>query len=616
MTDAKRVNRLVSTLSNTGVILAANGHTNQALRKCNEALRILKYGTFESDNSDAKLSGKGAATKTLHLSERREKAAARVLTSILEGKVTTIVEPAQNWRKVQQAHAPISTVPATMPLRAKRSINPESTIPWPKRRKVQTALTQPKVKFQKMVGVFQKLRGAAAINAVTNQGDQAPITSLLPFDELLYINLATESAPNDRNTGLGITRAAEVALYNMALLEYQKKNVERAVSHFYTLLRLLPTDDPATLDGDVQMPDTLTLACLNNMAHIFLQHGQFIDAKDVLLQALCIGKNALRSMKFNSLTQFLFREGDSESRKVPHVNRTPREQLALSQLAITLSNLAQAFFRMGSVKEALKLSSEALEMTQFYSHEKLSGAIHATTIHYNIGLIHSTIGNYERALDHYQESLEKATKLPTDHPFLGIVYHGFGDGYHKLGNIDEAAKNLYKSLQIRREAYMCDHEDIAQTLSSLASVLLDKEDFESAAQFFEDALREQTIVYGSNSLVVAATIGELGRIHHEKDALEESLAAYSEMLRILRESLGDKHDYIVKILNVIGNIRIGMGEIDEGVGAFSEAQRLGAELVTKKMSGEKKHVDKDMFSVVKNLFYNVDTNYNNAAALA
>lgn len=83
----------------------------------------------------------------------------------------------------------------------------------------------------------------------------------------------------------------------------------------------------------------------------------------------------------------------------------------------------------GEYAEALDNYSEALKLEE--------DANDRSYILYNIGLIHASNGEHERALGYYHQALEENPRLPQALNNIAVIYHYFGDKAKEEGKDEE-----------------------------------------------------------------------------------------------------------------------------------------------------------------------------------
>lgn len=84
----------------------------------------------------------------------------------------------------------------------------------------------------------------------------------------------------------------------------------------------------------------------------------------------------------------------------------------------------------GDYAEALENYYEALKLEE--------DPYDRSYILYNIGLIHASNGEHEKALGYYNEAIEANPRHPSAFNNIAVIYHYFGEKAKEAGNLEEA----------------------------------------------------------------------------------------------------------------------------------------------------------------------------------
>ena len=164
-----------------------------------------------------------------------------------------------------------------------------------------------------------------------------------------------------------------------------------------------------------------------------------------------------------------------------------------------------------------------------------------------LGMVNLIKGNYNKALDYYQESLvidEKLENLAgktTDLNNIGAVFL-------TLGKYDEALEKYENALEISDQ--LGDLSAKTADLNNIGRIYEIRGDYDLALQQYEESLRitEQLGDLGRKS----ALLNNIGMVYNAQGNLELALSKYEESLKIA-EQLGDLYGKII-LLNNIGRI--------------------------------------------------------------
>jgi serine/threonine-protein kinase len=123
-----------------------------------------------------------------------------------------------------------------------------------------------------------------------------------------------------------------------------------------------------------------------------------------------------------------------------------------------------------------------------------------------------------------------------------------GRVYRSLGLYPDAQRLLEQSLATRRAVLGPDHPDVAESLSSLAVLLLDTGSYERAQQFLEEALG----IYGRAGVgddpAVAVDLNHLGAVLRERGEYDAAERRHLEALAMIRRTSADQDPLIASFL--------------------------------------------------------------------
>ena len=174
----------------------------------------------------------------------------------------------------------------------------------------------------------------------------------------------------------------------------------------------------------------------------------------------------------------------------------------------------------------------------------------------------------ERVESLEQEPLVQAELLDV----LGNVYGG-------LGLFEEARTLLEQSLATRKLARGEEHEEVAQSMASLAGLLLDIGSYEEAEPLYRETLELRRRLLGNNHNDVAASLNDLAALLNSMDAYEESEPLLRESLAIQRRLHKEEHPHIaVTLANLAGVLR-SRGSYTESEALYREALAMQRKLL-------------------------------------
>jgi eukaryotic-like serine/threonine-protein kinase len=114
-----------------------------------------------------------------------------------------------------------------------------------------------------------------------------------------------------------------------------------------------------------------------------------------------------------------------------------------------------------------------------------------------------------------------------------------GRVYRSLGLYDDARPLLQSALEKRRSIYLSPHPDIAESLTSLAALMIATGEYDTAQRLLEEAIAINTALFGREHPTVAVDLNHLGTVSREKGLYQSAREYHLEAMRVLRSSSGE-----------------------------------------------------------------------------
>ncbi|AKB49839.1 photosystem I assembly protein Ycf3 [Methanosarcina barkeri str. Wiesmoor] len=168
----------------------------------------------------------------------------------------------------------------------------------------------------------------------------------------------------------------------------------------------------------------------------------------------------------------------------------------------------------------------------------------ATSLH-NLGIILHLQGNYEEAMNKYNQSLKIDEELGERHR-ISMSLRFLGRIEYDKGNYDDAVKLYNQSLMIAEK--LGDQSGIAKLLGELGIVLLHQGNYDEAIKLYNQSLMIAEKLGDQSG--IAGTLYELGKVYLIQDNYGESIEVQKRSLKI-KELLGDKYG-IAHSLHALG----------------------------------------------------------------
>jgi eukaryotic-like serine/threonine-protein kinase len=124
--------------------------------------------------------------------------------------------------------------------------------------------------------------------------------------------------------------------------------------------------------------------------------------------------------------------------------------------------------------------------------------------------------------------------------------------YRELGLWEDAEGHLARALELRRGLYRGDHAEVADTLSALANVLIERNELARADPIVAETVSMRRRLFGNRHPAVADALSNAGALRQRQGRLDEAIDATREALEIDRQVHGGQHAAIATDLNNLG----------------------------------------------------------------
>jgi eukaryotic-like serine/threonine-protein kinase len=145
-----------------------------------------------------------------------------------------------------------------------------------------------------------------------------------------------------------------------------------------------------------------------------------------------------------------------------------------------------------------------------------------------------------RVRDFLDRGSERVRTELTQQPLLQArMLEVVGRVHRSLGLYDDARPLLETALEIRRTLHGPAHPDVAESLTSLAALLIATGEYDTAQGMLEEAISINTGAFGPEHPTIAVQLNHLGTVLREKGLFESARAYHMDAMRVLRSSSGE-----------------------------------------------------------------------------
>lgn len=167
-----------------------------------------------------------------------------------------------------------------------------------------------------------------------------------------------------------------------------------------------------------------------------------------------------------------------------------------------------------------------------------------------------------------------------EHPeVLASIRHTIGNAYRSLGLYDQAEPHLRAALELRRNELGSQNVRTAESMNSLALLLLLRGQVDPAAALFEQALDIcRALPNADGDLLVARGLHNLADLERTRGDFSRSDALFTEALDMYRRLPGDLRRDRAMVLGNWAELLNSIGRLDEAAAALDESLALSREL--------------------------------------
>lgn len=263
------------------------------------------------------------------------------------------------------------------------------------------------------------------------------------------------------------------------------------------------------------------------------------------------------------------------------------------RVATALQNLSMVHQRAGNLEDALDCIETAIKI-----RKKMLGRYHLKVAEAlaEMGIILMAKEEYEDSLEIMNEALaiceRELSYLPEEEcgkvkVQIAKILNDFGCVSFKYGEINDAQDAFQQSLCIQKDCYelngftsMPGFHATWTTICNQGVVAMASEDFETAIEKLEDALKIQQNVLDSTSVIVMTTMDHLAYAYLQYGGIDKSLEQYQMLVEIIKER-GEVNHYHRKLSVTLKNkayCEMKLFEFDKAIGTLKKLQNTLMEI--------------------------------------
>lgn len=229
----------------------------------------------------------------------------------------------------------------------------------------------------------------------------------------------------------------------------------------------------------------------------------------------------------------------------------------------SLSGLGLALRELGSYSDALAVMREGWDLQQHLSPEP---EIEGDLLN-NIGYVYFSQGDYDQALDGYQQALGRRRQLPHGRKVIETL-NNIASVYAAQGRFDEALAGYREALEVARQQELPSH--LAKVYGNIAGIQVQRGDYQDAVRTYLEGLpavvrNKDRATEGMFHLNLGNAYQRLGDLANARGHLGEALAIFEEI---------GNPQWLADVHGNLGALALRTGDPDAAEAHLQEARRI------------------------------------------
>ena len=189
----------------------------------------------------------------------------------------------------------------------------------------------------------------------------------------------------------------------------------------------------------------------------------------------------------------------------------------------------------------------------------------------NLGLAYESLGDYQKALFYYKQSLAIFTEIG-DRDREANSYMGLGLAYYFLGEYEKAIDYHEQSLAIATE--IGDHQGEANSYANLGNAYESLGEYQKAISYYEQSLAISVKIGDRKG--EARSYGNLGNAYRSLGEYEKAISYYEQSLAITTQ-IGDR-DGEAGSYTGLGNAYTSLGEYQKAISFYKQSLAISTQI--------------------------------------
>lgn len=250
---------------------------------------------------------------------------------------------------------------------------------------------------------------------------------------------------------------------------------------------------------------------------------------------------------------------------------TARELGHLYYESEMLNLIGTSHYYLGDYDSALTLYHQGMEVLKLMDSEQYEAEVRIPLLHstllMNIGVMLKIRGNFQDALEYYQQSLNIRQRLGNK--------SGLAIAYVNIGNLHVSAKSDNKALEYftKAEELYRELDEIygqAAALNNMALIYRRRNELTTALNFFERALEKYRTI--EHSMNISRCYTNIGLVYHDFEDYDRALD-YFALSQVIKNELEDRSGIAANFLYMADTYTV-LGQLERAVTYYNKAKDI------------------------------------------
>ena len=211
--------------------------------------------------------------------------------------------------------------------------------------------------------------------------------------------------------------------------------------------------------------------------------------------------------------------------------KTPNNQRAVTYLGISKIHSSMGNYQLAL--DNLDRAEEKLTKEDFTTR---------STISLERGKVYILMDDKERSTKEYDQAIKsQRDTLGENHPDLGYTYSVLASMYSKSNDYDKALEFIDKSYQLQLGTLPGNHQDFGQTFEDFADIYCQQNDYDRALQFYQQSIDNRLTTVLPSHPTISKLQNRMGEIHRMRKNYPQALDCFHKVLQadLERKKFGD-----------------------------------------------------------------------------